>query len=98
MKVICINENFIQKGVMDEVARPHVGEECDVIDVRHCEERRQLRGNKLIIELAGVYYNIRGYKHWFRADHFATLPDKSADEMREEEKEAIVNIESPVTI
>ncbi len=34
-----------------------------------------------------VYYTLKGYsENAFKADHFATLPDATADEMAEEEQ------------
>lgn len=43
----------------------------------------------------GVYYELAERPSFceYNSELFATLPDKSADEMREEEREAIINLE-----
>lgn len=46
----------------------------------------------------GAYYTLSCFPDWFHYHHslFAILPDKSADEMSQESKEAIVNIEHSI--
>lgn len=46
--------------------------------------------------LPGLYYQLAGYnpKSGFHSKEFITLPDQSADEMQEQEREAIVNLET----
>jgi hypothetical protein len=70
-----------QEGMENE-PRPEVGDE-DVVLRKHEQARH-------------VYYILErfGEDNGYRSDHFATLPDSTADEMREEEREAIVNLET----
>lgn len=60
-------------------------EECEVVEV--------------INSSIGQWYQLEGYDTdtVFAADYFATLPEQSADEMSEETKEAIANLE-PQTV
>jgi hypothetical protein len=57
-------------------------------------------GDKLhVIEAKVMYgllfYDLEGYSEFlYDARYFATLPDDTADDMQEEEKEAIVNLET----
>lgn len=43
----------------------------------------------------GAYYTLKGFPDWFYYHHslFAILPDATADQMQEEKREAIVNLE-----
>lgn len=67
---------------MENAPRPEVGDKDSVL---------------MIWEGFGsVYYILErfGRDNAYRTDHFATLPDSSADEMADAEKEAIANLET----
>lgn len=61
---------------------PDIGDECTVIND--------------FMENGKRYYSLAGYPKEFgyNAVCFAILPDQSADEMQEQEREGIVNIET----
>jgi hypothetical protein len=44
----------------------------------------------------GTYYILAGFPEWFYYHHelFAILPDTTADQMQEENRESIINIET----
>jgi hypothetical protein len=48
--------------------------------------------------MPGLYFRLSGYhkKSGFHSSEFIRLPEQSADEMREENREAIVNIETAI--
>lgn len=43
---------------------------------------------------AGIWYRLAGFKAWYHSYFFIRLPDLSADEMSEEARESIVNLEN----
>jgi hypothetical protein len=82
MKVICINDKWNRKG--NEPA-PVFLQECTVtITRRVCDT---------------AYYKLAEFPDNlnYLCDMFAILPDQSAHEMAEQEREAIVNIETALT-
>lgn len=81
---MCVNDNWITTPGKEHEPRPSVGD----IDVVINEE--------LDAEIGMVFYELErfGSRCWYRADMFAILPDQSADEMKEETHEAIVNLET----
>lgn len=89
MKVICINEKWRKSSRVINNPAPHVGEECEVIGTVNSNELLQ----KIEGAMAGVFYILKGYKDNFHASHFATLPTADAEEIDQQEKEAIINIE-----
>lgn len=95
MKVICINEKWTDDGSLEPEA-PVFNEECLVTSCQYFDENIYDRGEILVCNPAGIWYRLRGYKHQYHASNFAILPDKSADEMSQESKEAIINIEQPL--
>jgi hypothetical protein len=79
---MCIKQFTDTEQGMENAPRPEVGDEDLVLTIhRRCQK---------------VYYILErfGKDKGYRTDHFATLPDSSADEMQEAEKEAIVNLET----
>lgn len=84
MRVMCINDKWICHTGLKDKLRPSVGD----IDVVFNEEYDE--------EIGNVFYQLErfGSDRWYRADMFATLPDNTADEMAEESREAIVNLET----
>lgn len=81
-KVMCIKPFTDTQQGMENAPRPEVGDE-DI--VARAEEQYH-----------HVYYILErfGDDKGYRADHFATLPENTADEMEEVEKESIVNLET----
>jgi hypothetical protein len=79
MQVMCVKqfENFC-KVSFEPMQSPQVGDPDLVIEV--------------IQAYGKVYYKLErfGTNNNYRADHFATLPEQSADEMAEEKHEAII--------
>ncbi len=84
MRVICISDKWICALGKWKAARPAIGD----IDLVIEEEKDKDTGM--------LYYRLErfGNESWFGACMFATLPDATADDMQEEEKEAIVNLET----
>jgi len=85
-QVICIeainNEVPCKKGQ----PRPEVGDICIVTGIE-CQPW-----------FDATYYQLSGYpsNNGYLSTSFAILPDASADEMQETERESIVNIEMPM--
>lgn len=78
MRVICINEDWRPSDDVKDLDHPYTGGEYDVVEegVFH-----------------GVaYFTLAGFQpnHGFAQINFATLPDQTADQMQEQEKEAIL--------
>jgi hypothetical protein len=67
-------------------------QEYEVIDHRDLPEGY---GQCDIPMLAGRYYKLAGLRtdRGFHSSNFATLPEQTADEMKEETRESIVNLE-----
>lgn len=88
MKVLCINVPEEWKRLCPRwgIEHPDVGDECLVLKVH----KNPGFGNDLFI-LKGYEPNV-GYA----STNFATLPDRDADKMQEESREAIVNIEKEI--
>jgi hypothetical protein len=84
MRVLCINENWISSAGLEGKPRPSVGD-IDVVFNHEYDEH-----------IGKVFYQLErfGSERWYRCDMFAALPDSTADDMQEEEKEAIVNLET----
>lgn len=84
MRVLCINEDWKRSEATKNKLAPHFMEECEVVEV--------------INSSIGKWYQLEGYDTdtVFAADYFAILTEQSADEMSEEKREAIANIETPV--
>jgi hypothetical protein len=86
-KVICVKEfnNADIKQEYKSAPRPDVGDICEVFDVV----------NDGIPEVP--YYKLYEFPGYgYRYEHFATLPERDADEMREEVRESIVNLETSI--
>lgn len=87
MKVICVKP-FNNQRIMDScknAPRPEVGDESTVTQT-YWDEIAKANYHSLA--------EFPGYK--YKADHFAILPNTSAHEMQEQEREAIVNLENAV--
>ena len=84
MRLICINDNFLPAPGSEDKDRPKFLDEDIVTAERYS------------YKYGGIYYNLQrfGDETWYGADHFATLPDQTADETEEERQEAIVNLET----
>lgn len=87
MRVICMNHDcFADDELPYGPDDPQIGDECIVIDA--CTGYGELYSE-------APCYELEGYEsHVYDQRNFATLPDNTADEMAEETKEAIVNLES----
>lgn len=87
MRVLCINNDCYDIGDLpfgpDD---PQIGDECTVIEscIGYSESG-----------IESPCYELEGYSPWvYDQRNFATLPDNTADEMAEESREAIVNLET----
>lgn len=87
MRVICVTPIITSDAGFENHPRPEVGDNDIVTHVRPHPS-----GD------SDVYYSLErfGDRVGFKADHFATLPDATADEMAEVEFEGIVNLEPSV--
>lgn len=92
MRVLCINENWIDNRTSSP-EDPVFNQECEVTSCEYLDEENVFEGGAWYIEPAGIWYRLRGYQCQYHASAFAILPEQSADEMSEESKEAIINIE-----
>lgn len=83
MKVICVKPIITTDEGCENYPRPEVGD-IDIVTL----VRPHPSGS--------TYYSLQRFNSTIGYDtkHFATLPDLTADEMEEEEKEAIVNLET----
>lgn len=89
LKVLCTNhERFGRDTIPYGPNDPQIGDECTVLNT--C----------IGYDIGGSEapcYELEGYggdDYVYDQRNFATLPDSSADEMAEVEKEAIVNLET----
>lgn len=82
MRVKCINDKWQAAPGCEEAPRPVFNKDYNVDDVVILNGIESF----ILAELGDDY----GYRTAF----FATLPDNTADEMAEESREAIVNLES----
>lgn len=85
MRVISINDKWVRdlKEESENRPSPHFLEECFVT-------KQKMHEGNIWYQLGGRFNHHSG----FMAKFFAILPDASADEMKEETREAIVNIET----
>jgi hypothetical protein len=80
MRVICIDKPTEYYGERPYWYSPEVGDIVEVIEVK------QYYGQ--------AYYDLAGYPEFlYDARSFATLPEPDADETKEVENEAIVNLQ-----
>jgi hypothetical protein len=86
MQVMCVkpfnNNNIIEQ--CKNAPRPDVGDECQVT---HTVMSRQGFNYYMLKEFPGYNY---------LSTHFAILPEQSADQMQEENREAILNLETTI--
>lgn len=94
MVTMCINDKWIQSQEETGYHCPVFGETCEVVDVRYFKEERRTVGDIVEVEIEGVYYKLQYYSGWFHSSNFATIPRQSAEQINQESKEAIVNIET----
>lgn len=84
MKVRCISPIKNPERGKENEPRPQVGDVCIVTASRYlpCYD--------------ATYYQLAGYPkvNGYQSTHFAIIPDTSADEMNEEARESIVNLET----
>lgn len=82
MRVICINDNWDASESAEGGPLPEFMGEYIIL------ETHNYKGHTFycLVEFGDFYL--------YHSDHFATLPDATADEMAEVEKEAIVNLET----
>lgn len=89
LKVICINHaRFGRDTFPYGPDDPQIGDECTVLNmcIGYCKDGSE-----------APCYELEGYggdEYVYDQRNFATLPDTTADEMQEAEKEAIVNLET----
>jgi hypothetical protein len=80
MKVICIEKCTEYVGKMPYWYSPEVGDELTVLSVEEHYGR--------------TFYDLDGYPEFlYDSKFFATLPEPDADNMKEEEQQAIVNLQ-----
>lgn len=95
MRVLCVDEKFRDDNKQHPFPTPKCGEEYNVIGCRYYPE--EIFTDELgqrVRNPAGIYYRLREFNNRvYHEMHFSTLPDASADEMRESERESIVNLE-----
>lgn len=99
MKVICINEDWRDDGKSYDFATPVFGSEQEVISCayRERQDTTDPKHGTTFTSRAGVYYELRGFPGLeFHAMNFAILPDTDAEQINQEQKEAIINIETPL--
>lgn len=94
MTVLCIDEKWRGDGKPTPQDAPVFNEQCLVTDCRYYEQEIVTYGGISFLNAPGIYYRLSGYKHQYHASHFAIIPEQSADEMSEEKREAIINIET----
>lgn len=82
LKVKCINDKWVAAPNCEEAPRPVFNQEYTVVETKMLN----FVMSHILVEFGDGY----GY----RTSHFATLPDETADEMAEESREAIVNLET----
>lgn len=75
---MCINENWRPAPEVENNRKPYCGEVCEVVETH---KRHDMD-----------WYILAGFNphQGFLAVNFAILPDQTADEMQELEKEAII--------
>lgn len=78
MRVMCVNDNWHPHPDVKNNPTPKVPEISEVVKEFNYTD--------------GVYYILQGFHphQGFKSTHFATLPEQTADEMNEVEKEAII--------
>jgi hypothetical protein len=87
MRVMCISHEVFDDSLPMGPDDPQIGDECEVVCV--CVGIGDRGIEKPCYELEG--YN----SEWvYDQRNFATLPDTTADEMQEETKEGIANLET----
>jgi hypothetical protein len=87
MRVMCVSHTMFD---IDDLpygpTDPQIGEICEVIG--ECPGYNDG-------DVETPCYELAGYGEWvYDQRDFATLPDNTADEMQEEEREAILNLET----
>lgn len=82
MKVICLKKHKVNE-LGEDLPSPEVGDIDTVTDKYQSKQSRDF------------FYHLErfGERYGYLADYFAILPDQSADEMQEQEREGIVNLE-----
>lgn len=81
MKVICVKPFKSPDHNCENDPEPKVGDIDIVVNSK--------------VKYGNTFYKLERFSgNAYRADHFATLPDSTADEMAEESREAIVNLET----
>lgn len=94
MLVLCINDNWVLFD-HNNCETPLFMQQYEVVDYYDLPANHSQFGIPL---MAGRYYKLGGLNpnRGFHASHFAILPETSADEMKEEQREDIINIEPPI--
>lgn len=96
MRVLCINEEWRDDKKKYRHETPVFGGEYTVVNCRYCKKEQyiDMKEREIIRHPAGVYYRLSGFKGFeYHAGNFATLPDQTAEEMSEENRESIANLE-----
>lgn len=97
MRVICVLDVHCDyQGSCKDLNIPKVGEIYVVINCTYLDEVRIELPDVIYSEPSGIYYSLRGFKDKYHASAFATLPDADADQMQEEVRESIVNLEDGI--
>lgn len=87
-KVLCINDVWVSTQKVKHNPKPYCGQELEIFKEHFLPDN----GTRV----PGIYFEFAEFSDVFHAKNFAILPDESADEMSENEREAIVNIEKNV--
>lgn len=87
MEVMCISPIITQERGKENDPRPQVGDRCVVTRQQYSPIYK------------ATYYRLLGYgdNNWYLSDCFAILPSQDADAMQDQEKESIINIETPIS-
>jgi hypothetical protein len=93
-EVLCIRKEKFTKAPTDKNPSPSYLEVCTVTGEKFCKGI-DLAGQKV---KPGLYYQLAGYnpKSGFHSAEFIRLPEMDSDELKEETREAIVNLETAI--
>lgn len=93
MKVLCINkEPWKRDNLCKDSLKPEYLGVYLVVEALHTNGYEKEDG----YVAAGIWYRLAGFENYYHSSFFIQLPEPSADEMAEAEKESIINIETAI--